>query len=251
LALAENQSIIIAFSSEKLYGFNPPLIHVISTPSNVIGYNFDGSNYTLHAAYLLTPSELRFSNGTEVTVGWDAPEFLELDSWAFTAELWEAPTNISEASSLGSRRNATYTLNALTSWKTIQGLENASGIGYYTSQFSWPPATPNSANLSLGAYVNFAPALDSITILLNNHPVPPVDLRDPVADITEFLVNGQNTVTAIVPTTMWNYIRTLLDEVESTGIAPIFQKLGIRVPPTSDTGLIGPCNIVPYQKIQI
>lgn len=249
LDLAQHQSVILAFSKKPLPGIRSPARHVISAPPNVIGYRSNGTHDMLHAAASQHSGEAVLSDGSKRFVHGKVPAVLSLSTWSLEAELWEAPADFEDASLTGTRRNVSYTLTNLTSWTHIPDLVNASGVGYYSSSFSWPPAQVATTNISIGAYIRAPPALNTITFLINNHTLPPVDVYDPVIDITEYLLNGRNAVTAIVPSTMWNYVRTLLGKVKNADQPPVFDTLHVPVPPVTDNGLIGPVEVIPFESI--
>jgi hypothetical protein len=77
--------------------------------------------------------------------------------------------------------------------------------------------------------------------------VQTLDFAKPMVDIGSFLRKGSNNVTAVVPTLMWNYIRSIYDEIEISGSAPLLTTL----PSNVDTGLIGDVELVPYTSHHI
>lgn len=249
LDLAQHQSIILAFSKNPLPGIRSPVRHVTSAPSNIIGYRSNGSYDMLHAGASQHSGNAVLSDGSNLVVQGKAPAAFPLNTWSLEAELWEAPANFEDASSTGTRRNVSYTLTNLTSWTNIPDLVNASGVGYYSSSFSWPPPHAAATNISIGAYIRAPPALNTITFLVNDHTLPPVDVYNPVIDISEYLVNGRNAVTAIVPSTMWNYVRTLLGKIRNADQPPVFDTLHVPVPPVTENGLIGPVEVIPFESI--
>jgi hypothetical protein len=69
---------------------------------------------------------------------------LKLSNWNLTAEHSERPSDMYNASTIAQKGNTTHTLSTPTSWLKIPGLENTSGVGYYTTTFTWTPS-PNPA----------------------------------------------------------------------------------------------------------
>lgn len=71
---------------------------------------------------------------------------------------------------------------------------------------------------------------------------------------TPYLVEGENRVEAVVPTTMWNYLYTILDDLKSAGQPPLLLELSgvIGSEPlnaTDQTGLVGVVSIAPYMSV--
>lgn len=81
--------------------------------------------------------------------------------------------------------------------------------------------------------------------------MPPLDLTAPRVDLSEYLHEGNNHVSIEVPTTMWNYIRSIFSEIEFAGAAPILTYLSSSLPALSDNGLIGEVQLVPYARVDI
>jgi hypothetical protein len=91
-----------------------------------------------------------------------------LAGWELTAEHWEAPQNLSDASTIAVKHNTALQLPELVSWTEIPELVNASGIGYYTSTILWPPANGKAD----GAYLKFPAVKHALRVYINGHPIP-------------------------------------------------------------------------------
>lgn len=91
-----------------------------------------------------------------------------------------------------------YTLNELIPWYNISGLQNTSGIGQYTTQFTWLSTNAAGAYLDLGFIFNTA------RLWINDHWTGPINVFDPVVDIGPHLVNGTNQVKVEVSSTLRN-----------------------------------------------
>ncbi|KAL4905790.1 hypothetical protein BDW74DRAFT_184859 [Aspergillus multicolor] len=255
VSLQGNQTVIIAFSHHLLVKTRAPRIHAINTPSSVIGTTFnERDGWIAHVAHqgpeeIEIPETILLSNNRTVALPHQqqtASQF-NLTNWILTAEHWEAPTNFSDAATIAYKYNTTHQLPALVSWTEIPVLRNASGLGYYTSTFIWPPAEGKAD----GAYIQFTRILHAITVYINGERLPALDYTDARADISPYLRNGTNEVLAVVPTTMWNYIRSILPDIRDQGRLPGLLSKGLTVPGIQDNGLVGDVRVVPYLGVSI
>ncbi len=161
---------------------------------------------------------------------------------------------LTDADVIAVKRNTTHELTApLSSWTRIDSLQNASGIGYYTSTFQWPPAS--GSNDSIGAYVKLPPLLHTAKLLVNGAVMSPLDHADPVVDISSVLRMSSNTVEIRAPTTMWNYLRSLGDQLQSSDGPPLritSTGLSFPLPPLTEiNGLVGTIEIMPYTRLAL
>ncbi|KAM0325882.1 hypothetical protein ACHAQA_007185 [Verticillium albo-atrum] len=234
LDLAGNQTAVFAFASERLEGVELPETHFTELPASVVGYTVNSTGTYLHVAAGAATSA-KLPSGDEVALSSTATAAFELQSWELTAEHWEAPEDFNDASIVAVKRNTSHALTELVLWSEIPELVNASGVGHYVSNFTWP----GRAGGALGAYIQFPAVLNAIILYVNGDAVGPLDYMNPVADISAYLVEGMNEIEAVVPSTMWNYIRSLqlggktLLTGGLTGIAPPGSS-----PPT-ENGLVG------------
>ncbi|KAH8646860.1 hypothetical protein BX600DRAFT_405689, partial [Xylariales sp. PMI_506] len=245
--LAANQTLFIGFSNNGFDGeIKAGNCHTSSFPLNVIGHESPAQNsVVLHVAASSASDPVLLSSGKTVVVdGTKVPSAIPLADWTLVAEHWEAPANLSDADVVAVKHNSTITLSApLNSWDNIPELANVSGVGYYTSSFTWPPSSgAESSCSSLGAYLTLDPILHIARVWINGRRVPSLNTQDPLADISKFVTRGENSVLIIVPTTMWNYLRTILSEVEDAGSAPSLPGSAVgRFP----VGLVGTPKVVP------
>lgn len=249
LNLAGNQTKIIAFAEHPIEGVSVPDFHVTDLSSNVIGLSAEDTGIVLHVAASSDPTYITLSTGREVQHISQAPAPFDLKSWTMELEHWEAPANFSDASITAVKTNTTHELVELVSWKDIPEATNTSGVGYYHTNFTWPPvsATGFANNESLGVYIRFPPVLNAITVYVNGARLPPLDYASPVADVTPYLVSGDNQVVAVVPSTMWNYLRSILPDIRSAGRE--FSSLAAL--PKTDNGLVGVVNVVPFEHVHL
>jgi len=94
--------------------------------------------------------------------------------------------------------------------------------------------------------------LHTLRARLNGAPLPPIDLQRPVVDVSQFLRDGPNVLEVVVPTRLWNYLRSVFGELQDAG-APILllEITGGEVPPPVDEGLVGEVRVVPYRSVVV
>ena len=244
LRLAANQTAIIGFTDKP----SNTSIHATQVPSSVIGYNHGNqtNNVQLHVSSGSADQTLSLSNGktiSQLTTRDPAPAY-QLTNWTLTVEHWERPVNLSDASIIAVKHNTTHELTSLISWQEIPSIANASGVGYYTTTIPWPPTT----NTADGAYLFLPQTTNAARVYINGHRLPAFDFQAPKLDLSAYLVSGENELTVEVPSTMWNYIRTMLDELYSAGSLPELEGSG---PDPVDNGLIGVVRVVPFVNVNV
>ncbi|KAK2751243.1 secreted protein [Colletotrichum kahawae] len=253
LSLAANQTKLIGFANSCLEGVTTPELHFTELSGNILGYRAGDEGIVVHAAASADPTTLTLSTGGKVCYSTNVASSFELTSWDLVLEHWEAPEDIYDAAVVAIKRNTTHHLDGLVSWTEIPAAANTSGVGYYFTNFTWPPAASFEANASVGAYIQFAPALNSITLEVNGARVHPLDPTNPIADISTYLVEGDNHILAIVPSTMWNYLRSILGDIKNLGATPFGpgETLSVDMIPKTENGLVGVVNIVPYEALRV
>ncbi|EPE06415.1 secreted protein [Ophiostoma piceae UAMH 11346] len=252
LSLAANQTKFITIEgSGGDHGKpkQPPSCHVTaSLPDSIVGHNVTAhGSLDLHFATSAESVSVGLSSGRSISFNsTEVPAAMPLTNWTLVVEHWEAPSNLFDVSTIAVKYNSTMSLSTpLVSWDTIPALANVSGLGYYSSTFSWPPNTPVSLRGHLGAYLRLDPILHVVRVWVNGKRLPVLDSRAPCVDISDLLVEGSNSVLVVVPTTMWNYIRSILSELKNEGAEPdVGSPIG-----QSPVGLTGSPKVVPVVKI--
>ncbi|KAF7589906.1 hypothetical protein BBP40_003524 [Aspergillus hancockii] len=247
LHLVANQTAIIGFSECP----GNASLHATRLPSSVIGYRYENrtNSIQLHVSSHTPDQTLILSNGktiSQLTTRQPAPAY-PLSNWTLTVEHWERPADLSDASIIAVKRNTTHELTSLVSWQEIPPIANTSGIGYYSTAVSWPP----KANTADGAYLILPKAVNGARIYVNGHRLPAFDYQAPKVDLGPYLVSGENELMVEVPSVMWNYLRTMLDELRSAGQPPAFELTGVEPPGPVDNGLIGEVRVVPYVSVRV
>ncbi|KAL3441425.1 hypothetical protein BJX65DRAFT_322380 [Aspergillus insuetus] len=241
LALNANQTQLIAISKRRLNDVPTPDYHITELPEAVVGYEYIKGKGISAQVIKLDRSILS-----------DIPPAFDLQRWNLTAEHWEAPTDLGDAAVIARKRNTTHALTApLLSRGTLDAqLHNPSGVGYYHTQFTWPSGGRDKKATS--AYLAFTRVLNTLRVEVNGQRLGPVDLNNTRLDIGDYLRPGQNDVVVVVPTTMWNYLRSILPNIRNAGDLPSVdggrQQL---IPGPSENGLVGTVTITPYREVAV
>jgi hypothetical protein len=159
-----------------------------------------------------------------------AKSLQKLSSWTLVIESWTAPEDIYADQTQSAKTNSTWELSELQPWNVISNsLFNVSGRGFYNTTFSWPlgPDHAQAAVLDLGAITNTA------RVWVNGRRLPPLDPTRAVADVSEYVVTGENEVLVVVATTLGNAVRPLWSELRSSGTLALGP-----LPPTQAYGLV-------------
>lgn len=236
LALASNQVKIFVFEAGE------HVCHLTSGPSSMLAIEFANSSIAVHSR---STGEVKTSSGRSHILTSALPSFM-LSNWSLTVSHWEHPPDIYDVGTFASVRNTSHSLLVaeLPSWTRIPGLEDVSGIGYYAASFSW-----NFSAKASGAYIAFPPIAHAITVLVNGNRLPSPDHSSPLLHITPYLRDGNNEVMAIVPSTMWNYLRTIMTELRSGGEkSSLVTRLGGNLPSRVSNGIVGNVQVIPYTQ---
>ncbi|RDW77799.1 hypothetical protein BP6252_05852 [Coleophoma cylindrospora] len=216
--LAEHQSIIVAFADAEIanIGLPPNRQHVEEYNNDVIEYVY--SNDTLLGKQKLDP--------------------IIISNWSLTIEHWNPPTNLYDIDIVAVKSNYSFSLPYLTPWKELSGQEYVSGIGYYSANFSLS---------SQHAFVDFGAVVHTISLDVNGHRVPPLDITRARADITPYLnKNSTNLLEVQVSTPMYNGMGQIWSELMTAGSVNT-----VEYGTTQDYGLLNDVQIIPYNFIKV
>ncbi|GAA2873443.1 hypothetical protein Acy02nite_31170 [Actinoplanes cyaneus] len=153
-------------------------------------YTRAGSRLRIHVtlqpgqSLLVTCQRRRVPVVTRTFTGAETP----LTTWDLEVEDWQ-PTGVT---------THRLTLDGLAPWSSIPELADVSGIGRYRTTVD--AGAGGRALLVLGKVV------DTSRVRLNGRLLPPIDVLQPVADLT--LRPGRNTIEVEVATTLLNRLRT-------------------------------------------
>lgn len=62
---------------------------------------------------------------------------------------------------------------------------------------------------------------------------------------------GQNAVTVVVPAVMWNYLRSISNQIKDAGMNPGLLSALNSLPERSENGLAGTVTLVPYANVGV
>ncbi|KAH7383434.1 secreted protein [Cadophora sp. MPI-SDFR-AT-0126] len=249
--LAKYQSVIVLFSSA--IDLDTPYIHVISSPTDILGFAFERTSGILAKAPFssslgsIATSDGVFHNFSTAT----GPTEVILRNWTMVVETWEPPSNLSHIETLAVKSNKSYSLPQLEPWEAIPDLSQASGLGYYSTSFNW------NHTASIGAIIDFGQIQHTLRASINGHRLSPLDYTSARLDITEFLVQGRNLVEAVVATTLANVLRPLVRELQTVGGGASLGNITFTgLPGTSDiensqSGMVGIVKVIPYCMIRL
>lgn len=124
-------------------------------------------------------------------------------------------------------------LHGLAAWPDIPELQDVSGIGSYSSIFAIGEGWTGDS----GAYLDLGKVVGTYDVTINGSMLPAVNQLTARVDVGPYLVEGRNTVTVQVATTLRNRLR----------VTPGFP--GQAAVPRQPVGLIGPVSVIPYGQI--
>ncbi len=137
-AFQGNQSKIVAFLSKPLG--TVPSLHATSVSGTVLSVTASGKSLSVKTGSQGGASpQVTTSDGKVHELAAAGSEPFELSSWALTVEHWDPPADLSDAYTAAVKSNTTHQLSSLAGWQTIDGLQNVSGRGHYSTKFNWPP----------------------------------------------------------------------------------------------------------------
>ncbi|WP_069988619.1 glycosyl hydrolase [Massilioclostridium coli] len=164
------------------------------------------------------------NNGTTYQSNVEVPEAYDITNWDLTVESWTAGDEVLEKSeTIGdvttvNRKTATkktdinVKLDKMTTWTNIPEVgQDVSGLGHYEATFNW------DASKADGAYLDFGDNLEeSMEVWINGQKVGGtesskkpgytggVSWTKPVADISDYLVDGENSIVIEYSSTLAN-----------------------------------------------
>ncbi|KAL1595935.1 hypothetical protein SLS60_009625 [Paraconiothyrium brasiliense] len=227
--LAGNQSTIVAFEPPSGYSAEP--LRITHSTADILSTAVVNGKPLLKAASPASPA-------------------FALSNWSLTVEHWDPPTDLYNYTSGALKHNTTHQLPNLVPWLDIPGLQNVSGRGYYSSTFTWPSASNKTAD---GAYIDFGFVHHTLRAYVNGRQLPPLDVTQAQADIKEYLIDGVNTVEAVVATPLGNVLRPIWSQLQSSGEGPgspdAGPSHGFVPPPHGRYGLQSEVRIIPFAPV--
>lgn len=230
--------VTLKYDDPALYAFNPSeeeTLHAVSTTADEIIEN-DGQLYA--KAFSSGEYSTALSDGSEYTISTQVPESYDITGWNLEVTSWtQGDTLVTDEETIGDLTtvNSHYetdktaiqvTLDTMTTWDNIDEIgDTVSGNGVYTATFNWDESTADGAVLDLGDNL-----VSSMKVWINGQKVggeissnpskAKVSIADgqegkdqytgginwmtPKADISQYLVDGENTIEIHYNSTMGN-----------------------------------------------
>ncbi len=233
IRLSRDNGVLIALSEQpNRFGIATPAVHVTKTTADDAGIHQGAVAIRASAAGTY---DATLSNGRTVrlTLGAVPPPIdLTHAKWHLAAEDWQPAnpyaTTFGPAAAQTLKNRVELDLDGLKPWPEIPALQNAAGLGTYTTTFDLPSTwtAANGATLSLGE------VFDTFTLSVNGQTAP-IDQLSAEGDIGPYLKAGQNTIAVRVATTLNNRLAKIDDDVANRGLVQPY-------------GLIGPVRLTPY-----
>lgn len=247
VSLKSNQSTIFAFAPEGFFASVPvPPVHVVNTTVPHLHYSASGKKLIARTYLDSRGDALTLSNGRTFqfnkTSAPHYPHDIALGPWNLTVQDWEPnPDPTKNYTSVYTYHSYTALPPTLVPWYNISGLEHTSGIGVYTSSFTWPVPAAAGAYLSLPR-----PIFHTVLMHINGKQTPPIDVDDPVVDITPYLqTNATNTVRIEVASTLRNRL-LVFNNTQSWEQSQYAGSYGPQ-----PYGLVGTVKLVPFREMEI
>ncbi|KAL3303049.1 secreted protein [Colletotrichum asianum] len=159
---------------------------------------------------------LKLSNGTQITfppAASPAQAVISLSPWHLIVNSYGPSTGNDTLEGEVTTIDVGQ-LDSLRPWTNISGIEHLSGVGTYSTSFEWVVDDQAAVTINSGTVLN------TLRAWVNGKQLAPVDPTDPVADISRFIITGNNTLRIEVTTTLFNSVKANLDRVFSIGFGP-------------------------------
>ncbi|KAK5947223.1 hypothetical protein PMZ80_001371 [Knufia obscura] len=250
--LATNQSMMFAVTQSTTYQNATALPRTVVSAEDTIQALAlrDGSGIELRSfspgvqGYALTDGAAK-----SATFSLCGKSLVNLTSWNLTLQSWTATSNLSDVATV--KTNSSFQLNdGLVPWDVLPGQYNTSGVGLYTTTFSWSGCD----TALMGAELRQPSIFHTQRVWLNGQMLPLIDPVNPRIDITEWLrKDTENELMIEVASPLLNALNAFPDdEIESVGynrarkLAEGSVKRGHQ-----KYGLTGPVEIVPFAKVLV
>ncbi len=199
--------------------------------------------------------ETTLSDGTTVTndltVG-DAVSLTDAD-WHLTVEDWQPGELLTRTEEKDGYTTTEYTydtskelievdLTGLETWNNIEeiGLD-VSGVGYYSTTFT----LPEGFTAENGAYLDLGDLKSSAVVTINGQETTDVNMDRPRVDVSDLLVDGENTIEIRISTTLTNRVLSL--GLQKTGIANLGMDFPRYINAYYEYGLTS-VDLIPYAQ---
>lgn len=194
--LASNESTILVLAQSGWCGIQAPNAAV--TSGNVqASCTEDGS--VIVKSELGGEQKIVMSDGSRLTLDFgEVQAETTLTGWNLSVESWSKGSTPTETKK---EIVQVGTLDHMTAWSKLEGLEKVSGIGTYTTSFTLERGWEDG----FGAVIHLGDVVDTYQLTVNGRTVPVNQINTNV-DIGRYLVAGENTVTVEVASTLLNAV---------------------------------------------
>lgn len=251
--LAGNQTIVFGFSRTS----PPHPVQIEHLPAGAwASASSSSSSVSVKIPCDAASHDFTLKNGS--TYSFPPPEAsytpASLTNWTLIVETWNTTSNLYSFET--QKTNSTWQLTALVPWNHISdSLVNVSGLGYYSTSFSWPPASNSRSIAPHGAVLDLGAIKHTAVATLNGHRLPPLDFNAARTDVGAYLRNGVNALDVVVSTPLGNGLRPLWGELMTSGnSAPAPGTLtppSVAPPAVSEYGLVLPVWVRPYWSVEV
>lgn len=199
--------------------------------------------------------ETTLSDGTTVTSDLTVNEPVSLAdaSWHLSVEDWKQGGLLTRTEEKEGYTTTEYTyetskdtidvdLDGLKTWNNIEeiGLD-VSGVGYYSTTFT----LPEGFTAENGAYLDLGNLESSAKVTINGKEAGDVNLDRPRVDVSDLLVDGENTIEIRISTTLTN--RALAEGIQKPGVANLWMEFPRYINGYFEYGLTT-VDLVPYAE---
>ncbi|KAF7359301.1 Secreted protein [Mycena sanguinolenta] len=245
VSLAPTQSALFAVSNADTFeGIGVPSSHLVALDSPALAAGNANGTIEVRAPsdgvfnYTLSTGQV---GSVEVALGGEVTR--TLDGWLLDIVAWTPPENLSTIESVLVPQPVFNLTQGLVPWNTLQGQVNTSGVGTYNTTFDW-----DSHNGTVGAELDFGSVFHTIKAFVNEVQIPTADPSFPIVDITQFVIDGANTIRVEAASTLLNALNAV-PEVESLGF--LRTQTGGVIPTNQAYGLVEPVQLIPYGRAVI
>jgi len=237
---------VIALTASDKFGNRPKGGHATSTTATSVEAG-GGSRLTVKSTSSGTFTTTLADGSTVDSTITGVPAAAPLSQWSLTVDSWTpGPTGLpldTKHTDIGPIPiTANPTTNALPAWTAITpangyavDLSDVAGVGTYTSTLTLPDNWTGGPH----AYLNLGTVVDTGSVWVNGHQLPPVDFVNPNGiDLGDYLTTGANTIKVVVASPLINAVR-VAPNTGATGRA------------RTNNGLVGPVVVTPYGQATI
>jgi hypothetical protein len=253
ITLAGNQSTIVAFLPRHQGASKQDNTHLTYVSDNSLGSaKLDNGSIVLKVGPGSGTISYSLMSGDITDLKLLSVSPITITNWTLIAEHWDPPSDLYNIEGGAVKQNTTHSLQNLVSWQQIPGLENVSGRGYYSASFKWPPASSGlSASEPDGAIIDFGPIVHTLRASINGRWLPPLDVTSAKADISSWIVHGENRVEAVVATPLGNVLRPIWNQLETSGTGPTDPAGGGPPPPIANYGILNDVVVTPCSTVVV